>query len=98
MGCREWCARPYVMHVLVPCKFCSCSWQEEAVQAGVANNGMGPIAQKLTQQEVPRLEGVGDFHVPTTHCLLPEAETLATRVGHVVVAQDWDRRQGHTCT
>ena len=27
--------------------------QEEAVQAGVANNGMGPIAQKLTQQEVP---------------------------------------------
>ncbi|CAE7465916.1 PKD2 [Symbiodinium sp. CCMP2592] len=36
---------------------------EEAVQAGVANNGMGPIAQKLTQQE---------------------AETLATRVGHVV--------------
>ncbi|CAE7431995.1 unnamed protein product [Symbiodinium pilosum] len=28
---------------------------EEAVQAGVANNGMGPIAQKLTQQEAENL-------------------------------------------
>eukprot|EP00930_Biecheleria_cincta_P058698 TRINITY_DN4449_c0_g2_i1.p1 TRINITY_DN4449_c0_g2~~TRINITY_DN4449_c0_g2_i1.p1 ORF type:complete len:2425 (+),score=436.97 TRINITY_DN4449_c0_g2_i1:100-7374(+) len=36
---------------------------EEAVQQGVAQNGMGPIAQKLT---------------------LHEAESLATRVGHVV--------------
>ena len=35
------------------CWFHVVSWQEEAVQAGVANNGMGPIAQKLTQQEVP---------------------------------------------